>query len=68
MTAALSAIKDFDGTDKSSIVPWLDQVELVKERNNISPIEIGISKVVGIPLRNMITITHKEGNLTLHRF
>ena len=67
-TAALSAIKEFDGTNKSSTIPWLDQVELVAERNNTNPIEIGISKLVGIPLRNMITIKHEKGNLTWYRF
>ena len=62
VTAALSAIKQFDVTDRSSTIPWLDQVELVAERSNINPVEIGISKLVGILLRNMITIKCEERN------
>ena len=60
-TAAPSVIREFDGTEKGSTIPWLNQVELVAERNNTNPTEIGISKLVGIPLRNMIAIKHEEG-------
>ena len=67
-TVALSASKEFDGTNKSSTIPWLVQVELVVGRNNTNPIEIGNSKLVGILLRNMITIKHEAGNLTWYRF
>ena len=56
MTGALNVIKEFDGTHKSSTIPRLEQVELVAEMNNTNRIEIGISKLVGIPLGNMITI------------
>ena len=56
VTASMSAIKEFDVTNKCSTIPWLDQVELVAERSNTNPIEIGIRKLVSIPLRNMITI------------
>ena len=68
VTAALSTIKEFDGTDKSSTIPWLNQVDLVAEKSSTNPIEIGISKLVGIPLRNMINIKHEEGNLMWYRF
>ena len=68
VTAALSAIKEFDGTDKSSTIPWLEQVELVAEKCSTNPIDIGIIKLVGIQLRNMITIKCEEGNLTWNRF
>ena len=68
VTAALSAIKKFDGSDRSSTIPCLDQVELVAERSNTNPIETGISKLVGILLRNMITIKYKAGNITWYRF
>ena len=56
VTAALNTIMEFDGADKSSTIPWLDQVEMVVERNSADPVEVGISKLVGIPLRNVITI------------
>ena len=68
VTAVLSAMKEFDDTNKSSTIPWLDQVELEAVRSSTNPIDIGISKLVGIPLRSMITIKHKEGNLTWCRF
>ena len=41
---------------------------MVAERNSADPVELGISKLVGIPLRNIITIKHEEGNLTWHKF
>ena len=68
VTAALNAVKEFDGTNKSSTILWLDQVELVSKRSSINPVDIGISKLVGIPLRNMTTIKHEEGNLIWYRF
>ena len=37
-------------------------------RSSTNKIEIGISKLVGIPLRNMITIKCEKGNLTWYRF
>ena len=37
-TAALSAIDWFDGTDKSNTMSWLEQVEVVVERNNQAPL------------------------------
>ena len=49
-------------------IPWLDQVEIVAETNNTDLSEVGISRLVGIPLRNIITIKCKEGNLTWHKF
>ena len=38
------------------------------ERKNTDPVEVGISKLIGIPLRNIITIKHEEGNLMWHKF
>ena len=68
VTAALNAIKEFDGSDKSSTIPWLDQVEMVAERNSTDPVEVGISKLVGIPLRNIITIKCEAGDLIWCKF
>ena len=38
-TVALSTIDWFDGTDKSNTMSWLEQVEVVAERNNQAPLE-----------------------------
>ena len=40
VTAALSTIKEFDGTYKSSTTPWLDQVQLVAARSSTNQMEI----------------------------
>ena len=47
-TVALCAIDWFDGTDKSNT--WLEQVEVVAERNNQAPLEVGMAKLKGTPL------------------
>ena len=60
MTSALSAINWFDGTDKSNTISWLDQVEVMVERNNQAPLEIGMAKLKGAPLCD----THKTHDLT----
>ena len=67
-TAALNAITEFDGADKSSMILWLDQVEMISERNRTDLVEVGISKQVGIPLGNIITIKQGKGNLMCHKF
>ena len=54
-TSALSAINWFDGTDKSNTMPWMEQVEVVVERNNQAPLEVGMAKLKGAPLCD----THK---------
>ena len=55
---ALRSIQEFDGNDKATTIPWLDQVRLVAE--------VGISKLKGLALGDINTI-RKEG-LTWHRF
>ena len=60
ITSALSAINWFDGTDKSNTMSWLDQVEVVVERNNQAPLEVGMAKLKKAPLCD----THKTCNLT----
>ena len=60
VTAALSTISWFDGTDKSNTMSWLEQVEVVAERNNQAPLEVGMAKLKGAPLHNV----HKTCNLT----
>ena len=52
-TVALSAIDWFDGTDKSNTMSWLEQVEVVAERNNQAPLEVGIAKLKGPTLHNV---------------
>ena len=49
-TSALSTIHWFDGTDKSNTMSWLDQVEVVAERSNQTPLEVGMAKLKGVPL------------------
>ena len=52
-TVVLSAIDWFDGTDKSNTISWLEQVEVVAERNNQPPLEVGIAKLKGASLCNV---------------
>ena len=59
-TVALSAIHCFDGTDKSNTMPWLEQVEVVAERNNQTSLEVGMAKLKGTPICNV----HKIQDLT----
>ena len=61
---ALSTINWFDGTDKSNIKSWLEQVEVVAERNNQVPLEVGMAKLKGAPLCDI----HKICNLTCPQF
>ena len=49
-TAALSTINWFDGTDKSNTMSWLQQVEVVVERNNQVPLVVGMPKLKGATL------------------
>ena len=58
--SALSTIEWFDDTDKSNTMSWLDQVEVVAERSNQTPLEVGIAKLKGLPLWQ----THKTHDLT----
>ena len=59
-TVALGAIDWFDGTNKSSTLSWLEHVEVVAERNNQAPLEVGMAKLKGAPLHNV----HKKHDLT----
>ena len=51
--AALSTIDWFDGTDKSNTMSCLEQVEVVAERNNQTPMEVGMAKLKGTPLHDI---------------
>ena len=55
-TVALSTIDWFDGTDKPNTMSWLEQVEVVTERNNQAPLEVGMAKQKGAPLHDIHTI------------
>ena len=57
-TVALSTIDWFDGTNKSNTMSLLEQVEVVAERNNQAPLEVGMAKLKGAPLCNV----HKRHN------
>ena len=59
-TAALRTVNWFDGADKPNTMSWLQQVEVVAERNNQAPLEVGMAKLKGAPLCNV----HKTCNLT----
>ena len=65
--AALRSIQEFDGNDKASTIPWLDQVEVVAERTGNDPVEVGIRKLTGLALGDINTIRKEEG-LTWHKF
>ena len=52
-TSALSTIDWFDDTGKSNTMPWLDQVEVVAERSNQTPFEVGVAKLKGAPIQDM---------------
>ena len=58
--AALSVIDWFDGMDKSNTMSWLEQVEVVAERNNQILMEVGMAKLKGTPLCDI----HKIHDLT----
>ena len=60
VTATLSTIEWFNGTDKSNTMSWLEQVEVVVEKNNQAPLEVGMAKLKGAPLCNV----HKTCDLT----
>ena len=47
VTAALSAIDWFDSTNKSNTMSWLEQVEVVVERNNQAPLEVDMARLKG---------------------
>ena len=65
--AALWSIQEFDGNDKATTIPWLDQVKLVAERTGNDLVEIGISKLKRLVLGDVNTIRKEEG-LMWHKF
>ena len=64
---ALGSIQEFDGKDKSATIPWLDEVKSVAEKTGNDPVEVGISKLMGLALGDVKTIRKEEG-LTWHKF
>ena len=68
--AALRSIQEFDGNDKAATMPWLDQVELVGEKQVMPPVKVSISKLKGLALSNINKIRKEEGltciNLSKH--
>ena len=59
--AAFGSIQEFDGNDKTSTIPWLDQVKLVAERTGNDPVKVGISKLKELALGDINTIRKEEG-------
>ena len=55
-TVALSTFDWFDGTDTSNTMSWLEQVEVVAERNTQAPLEVGMAKLKGAPLHDIYKI------------
>ena len=47
--SALSTIDWFDGTDKYNTMSWLAEVEVVAQRSNQTPLEVGMAKLKGAP-------------------
>ena len=45
--STLNSVQEFNGSDGEATIPCLDQIELVAERTNINPLELGISKLKG---------------------
>ena len=64
---ALGSIQEFDGNDKATTIPWLDQVMLVAERTGNDSVEVGISKFKGLGLGDINTNRKEEGS-TWHKF
>ena len=62
----LSALQEYDGSDREATIPELDQVELVAERTGIDPLEVGISKLKELTLANIVTLCKEEG-LSWHK-
>ena len=63
----LNSIQEYDGSERDTMIPWLDQVELVAERTSIDPLEVGISKLKELALGDISTIL-KEEVLSWHKF
>ena len=59
-TVVLSTIDWFDGMDKFNSMSWLEQVEVMAERNNQVALEVGMANLKGAPLYDV----HKICNLT----
>ena len=58
--SVLRSIQEFNGNDKATTIPWLDQVKLVAERTDNDPVEVDISKLKGLVLGDIITIRRKK--------
>ena len=49
--STLNPIQEFGGSNRETTIPWLDQVELLAERTDIHPLEVGIKYTKGISPR-----------------
>ena len=57
----LGSIQEFDGKDKATTIPRLDQVELVAERTGNDLVKVGISKLKGLALGDSNIIRKEKG-------
>ena len=46
----LNSIPEYDGSNKTATISWLDHIEMVAENTGIDPIEVGIGKLKGFAL------------------
>ena len=63
MQMVLNSIQEFGGTDREATILWLDHIEAIARKTGFDPLEIGMSKLKGMALCNVNTIS-KEGNLS----
>ena len=58
---AVNSIPEFNGTDREVTIPWLDHVEAIARKTGFDPLGVGMSKLKGMALCDVNTIS-KEGN------
>ena len=58
--AVLGSIQEFDGKDKATTIPWLDQIKLVAERISNDLVKVGISKLQGYAKVILILLGKKK--------
>ena len=53
--------------DPTTMIPWLDHIEMVAEKTGIDPLKVGISRLKGLAMGDINAI-HKESTLTWYSF
>ena len=67
MQMAVNSIQEFDGMTREATILWLHYIKAIAKKMGIDPIEIGMSKLKGMALCNVNTIS-KEGHLSYFQF